>query len=310
MPTPCEALATAAEVQELREQLNELLGKKEDGGKETIFEKGKSNLLIGAAGGLTLLGMAQTNAPSVITDIVMGGVGTESVWKDLANGKAQWHKVKGSGATARMPNMETLSKTAGQGAGAAQTATGVGATGAASLLLLATLVQIAGTLALNKATVDILGNRIDVESAGTQAALDQQNDTMLRLYQKNQGNFETINAQLAENDRIAAENRQTFAIIQADLQQNSLEIGTFNDKLSAAQAQINDLITQNNSHVAKINELQDDLVTVKADLTAQIEAISVQLTEAQQVIDSQQATITQLTERITTYEERLSKKQE
>jgi uncharacterized coiled-coil protein SlyX len=132
---------------------------------------------------------------------------------------------------------------------------------------------------------------------------------MLRLYQKYQGNFETINAQLAQNDAIAAQNRQTFATIQADLQQNNLEIGTFNSKLSAAQTQINNLITQSNSHIAKINQLQDDLVTVKADLTAQIVTINNQLTEAQKIIQSQQATITELTERIATYEERLTEQE-
>lgn len=309
MPTPCEALATAAEVQELREQLNELLGKKEDGGKETIFEKGKSNLLIGAAGGLTLLGMAQTNAPKAVIDMIMEGRTSNPLHTDFAKGNTSFKLIKGNGASIASAGLNNVTQMTGQSAGAATTAAGVGGTAAASLMLLATLVQMVGTLALNKATVDILGNRIDAESAGTQAALDQQNDTMLRLYQKNQGNFEAINAQLAENDRIAAENRQTFAIMQADLQQNALEIGTFNDKLSAAQAQIDDLIIQNNSHVAKINELQDELVTVKADLTAQIEAISVQLTEARAVIESQQATITQLTEQIASYEERLTKQE-
>jgi hypothetical protein len=41
MPT-CDELATKAELQELRDQLNAVLGEKEGGGTATIFEKGLS----------------------------------------------------------------------------------------------------------------------------------------------------------------------------------------------------------------------------------------------------------------------------
>jgi predicted nucleic acid-binding Zn-ribbon protein len=304
MPTPCEALATAAEVQELREQLNQLLGEKEDGTKVSLFTKGQGSTTVLAGGALTLLGMAKVNAPKVVIDIIKSTPTPQGFAVDAAKGQVLHELLKANGTKVPAAALNDTTKLAGQGATGAATAAQVGGTAAGSLMLLATLVQIAGTLALNKATVDILGNRIDVESAGTAAALDQQNNTMLRLYQKHQGDFAAVNAQLEANDQIAAQNRQTFAILKSDLQQNTLEIGTFNSKLAAAQTQINDLIAQNNSHVAKINQLEDDLVTVKADLTAQVTTVSNQLAEAVKIIESQQADIIKLNERVAVYEAR------
>jgi hypothetical protein len=304
MPTPCEALATAAEVQELREQLNALLGEKEDGTKVSLFAKGQGNTTLLAGGALTLLGMAKVNAPKVIVDIIKSTPTPQGFAVDAAKGQVLHELLKGNGTKVPATPLNDTTKLAGQGAGAATTATQVGGTAAGSLMLLATLVQIAGTLALNKATVDILGNRIDAEAAGTQTALDTQQNTMLRLYQKHQGDFAAINAQLEANDQVAAQNRQTFAILKSDLQQNSLEIGTFNSKLTAAQTQINDLITQNNSHVAKINQLEDDLVTVKADLTAQVNTVTSQLAEAVKIIEAQKIDIEKTNERVAEYEAR------
>jgi hypothetical protein len=304
MPTPCEALATAAEVQELREQLNELLGEKEDGSKVNLFTKGQGSTTLLAGGALTLLGMAKVNAPKVIVDIIKSTPTPRGFAVDAAKGQVLHELLKGNGSKVPSPPLNDVTKLAGQGAGAASTAVQVGGTSAASLMLVATLVQIVGALALNIATVNILGGRIDAEAAGTQAALDQQNNTMLRLYQKHQGDFEAINAQLEANDIIAAQNRQTFAILKSDLQQNTLEIGTFNDKLAAAQTQIDNLIAENNSHVAKINDLQDDLIAVKADLTAQVTTVSDQLAEAVKIIDTQKIQIEQANIRATEIEAR------
>jgi predicted nucleic acid-binding Zn-ribbon protein len=306
MPTPCEDLATKAELQELRDQLNHLLGEKEDGSKETIFAKGKTNTLIGAAGGVTLLGMAKVNAPKVITELVLERPEFTNIAKDFASGNATWTTVKGNAARVPLPELTAVTKTAGQGVVAAETATTVASTAAGGVTVVATLAQIAATLAINKATVDIFDYRINQEAAGTQAALDAQNTTMLNLYQKHQGNLEAVNVQIEQNRQIASQNRQSLTIVQADLFQQSLEIQTFNDKLTAAQTRINELIAENNTNAVKINELQDELVTVKTDLTRTITTLTTQLQEAQKIITSQTQEIEKLTERMSLYEERVS----
>ena len=78
--------------------------------------------------------MAKTVAPEAITDIVLGGLSSEPVWKDLANGNAQWTKVKGNRSRVLFPDMNKVSQTAGNGAGAATTATKVGGTSAGGML--------------------------------------------------------------------------------------------------------------------------------------------------------------------------------
>ena len=138
--------------------------------------------------------MAKTVAPEAITDIVLGGLSSEPVWKDLANGNAQWTKVKGNRSRVLFPDMNKVSQTAGNGAGAATTATKVGGTSAGGMLLLANLAQFAATLGLNKATVDILDYRINQEAAGTQLALDAQQASMQRLYEKNNSDIDAVNA--------------------------------------------------------------------------------------------------------------------
>jgi hypothetical protein len=307
MPT-CDELATKAELQELRDQLNAVLGEKEDGTKVDLFVKGASNPLIQAGAGLTLLGMAKTNAPKVITDIILEG-GTNAanlLHVDFAKGNAVLKSVTGKGTTNNLVHLNKVSKVAGQSGQVARTATQVGGTSAGGVMLLANLTQIAGTLALSKATVDIFDYRINQEAAGTQLQLDAQQASMLRMYENNKNDFNAINAEIAQGKIIASQNRDNLQLVKNDLLGLNLEVGTFNSKLEDAQLQINQLQTENAEHVARVNELTEELSDTKADLTNQINTVNLQLEEATKIITSQALEIEKMNERMTLYEQRVT----
>jgi myosin heavy subunit len=305
MPT-CDDLATKAELQELRDQLNEALGEKEDGSKVTLFAKGASNTVVQAGVGLTLLGMAKNVAPKAVTDILLEGAATGVTWQKLASMNTGIKAKFGNGTTGSLAGVNAIANTAGQGAGAATTSAQVAKTSAGSMLLLANLAQLAATLMLNKATVDIFDYRINQEVAGTQMALDAQNVSMLRLHEKNQGDINAVMSEIAQNKQIAAQNRQSLEIVQADVARQGRDIGTFNGKLEEAQQQIIQLQVENSEHVQKINELTEELATTKADLTNQVNTVTLQLEEAFKIIESQRADIEKTNERIALYEARVT----
>ncbi|PSB05762.1 hypothetical protein C7B62_24500 [Pleurocapsa sp. CCALA 161] len=305
MPT-CEELATKAELQELRDQLNAVLGDKEDGGKVDLFVKGASNTVLQAGVGVTLLGMAKNVAPKAVTDILLEGAATGVTWQKLASMNTGIRAKFGNGTTGSLAGVNAIANTAGNGAGAAQTAAKVGGTSAGGLMVLANLAQLAATLGINKATVDIFDYRINQEAAGTQLALDAQQASMLRMYEKNNSDIDAVNIEIANNKAIAAENRQNLQAVQADLSRQGREIGTFNSKLGEAQQQIIQLQTENAEHVARINELTEELSDTKADLTNQISIIETQLQTALEIIESQALEIEKVNERMTLYEARVT----
>lgn len=89
----CEQLATKAELEALKAEigfLKALLGQK-------IDKKDKNGIIKAAAGGAVTT-VAATLLPPLETDV--------KVARDLANGNAQWIKVKGSSAVAKLPKLE------------------------------------------------------------------------------------------------------------------------------------------------------------------------------------------------------------
>ena len=171
-------------------------------------------------------------------------------------------------------------------------------------MLLSTLTQIAGTLALSKATVDIFDYRINQEAAGTQLALDAQQASMQRLYEKNNSDVDAVNAEIANGKIIAQQNRDNLQLLKNDLSGLNREVGTFNSKLSEAQQQIRQLQVENAEHVARVEELTEELNDTKIELTNQINTVNLQLEEALKIIESQAAEIEKTNERIALYEAR------
>jgi hypothetical protein len=304
MPTPCEDLATKAELQELRDQLNELLGEKEDGTKEILFAKDKDKVLVAGGGLLTLLGMAKVTAPNAITDIVVEGTAGNVVQGNFTKGYAELRAVKGNGIKAAVGGLNNVAIAAETGAAGTAVGAGVASTASGATLALGGLAVLTAGVSLNVATVNVLDSRIEAEASATQTALNAQQQTMLNLYTKNKGDIDAINLQIETNNQIAAQTRNNIESIQLDLHQQNQEIGTFNGKLNAAQQRINQLITENNQHIQKINELSSDLAATKADLTNQVNTVTLQLQEALEIIETQKLQILKLEERLALHEAR------
>ncbi|MGL6343370.1 MAG: hypothetical protein ACRC80_30050, partial [Waterburya sp.] len=171
MPT-CDELATKAELQELRDQLNEILGKKEDGSKVNAFVKGQSPVLSASAMLGTVFIATKERAANAVMDIVLDNPVNDPIWRDLANGNAKWSSVKGSGSRGPLPDLSKISKAAGTGASISTVGARTNAANGQGIGLLANLATIGTTLALNKATVDIFDQRVEAEAKGAQMQID------------------------------------------------------------------------------------------------------------------------------------------
>lgn len=237
MPT-CDELATKAELQELRDQLNAVLGEKEDGSSATLFALGASNTVVQAGVGLTLLGMAKSVAPKAVTDILLEGRPVGTTWQKMASMNTGIKAKFGNGAIKSLQGLDAIANTAGAGAGTAATGAKVASTGAGSIMLLGTLVQVAGTLVLNKATVDIMDARIEAEASGARQALDQQNSTMLRLYEKNNGQIDAVNQDIEDQNAVIANAQQQILITKSDIAQLSNQTSDIYGKLEDANQTI------------------------------------------------------------------------
>ena len=308
----CPDYATKEELQELRDQLNEALGETEEGGKISLFEQGKDSNLIKGGLALTLLGLTKTRAANAIVDLAIDNPAFEPIYRDFAKGNAKWAKVKATGQRIPLPNLTKQATVAGQGVAGSATVAKVGVAAGGGVLLLANLVQIAGTLALNKATVDILDERIDAEARGAQLQIDAVNNSMLRLYDKNNQDVQQVIQQLDQNEAIAEQNRIGIEAARVDIfdaqRVNSDLIGQINDaqnSISRLEAQNQDLVAEINDSNIETQEILDDLTAQSTSLVTQIEAANLLVTQLQETITTQDARITELETKTEELEDRI-----
>ena len=294
----CPEFATKDELQELRDQLNEALGDKEDGSKVELFKKGESPLAIAAGIGATLFGLAKTNAPKVVTDIVLENPGTGSIWKELSSGTAQLLGFKGNGAKVPLSGLNQVGKVSGQSQLSSVASTKASAGAASATMLLANLIQIGATLALNIATVNILDGRIDAEARGAQVQIDAVNSSMIRLLDKQQGNIDALVAQLDEANTISQQNRQEIDTANFDIQNANNANSQLIGQVNTLKQSIRDLKTQNENLITEINAENLEVSEVLDNLTSQAQDTINQLNEAEVIIQAQESTITELTNRI------------
>lgn len=287
----CSDLATKAELQELRDQLNAVLGEKENGGTQEVFKAGVSGAGSLAAIGSTVYLATKDRAANAVVDLVLDNPVNEPIWRDLANGNAKWTKVKGSGARVPLPDLSKVGQVTGQAAGAGAGATAVAATASASMALLVGLVNIIGTLALNIATVKILDKRIDAEARGTQQSLDALNNGMLRLYSRNQEDIGAVQQQLNDNAIITEQNRQVMEEVRFKANEAINKNQQLNSELDTANDAIAQLQVRNQRLAQEIVDYNADYEETTENLTQTITEVDNQLQTAIQIIETQKATI-------------------
>jgi hypothetical protein len=119
----CEALATKAEVQELRNQINTLLGKKEDGSVQDVLTQGNLGIdtILGESVALASTAMQDIelvdesdtayNLAGVENGVTVAAAGASSViWEELKTGKAKWVKVFKNGDKAKIEGLTKVAQ--------------------------------------------------------------------------------------------------------------------------------------------------------------------------------------------------------
>lgn len=304
--TVCEDLATKAELQELRDQLNLALGTKEDGTTQTLFVRNAGTTGISSGVNSTLLGMATTNAPNFITDIELEDSGTEVTPTSLANGTAKLSVVKGNGSTQQPTAINTAFVVAGTGALASSFGGKLAKVSGLSISLLANLTQIAGTLALNIATVNVLDKRIDAEARGATMQIDAVNSTMLRLYDKQQGDIDAVVADLEANQQVVRQNQQNIQDVRNDVIEVNRLTSELNQKIVEANFAIQELQTENSQLRQELQDSRIETQELIDDLTARLETTEAYIGEYQSIILEQKSTIESMTEQIDAMDTKLT----
>lgn len=312
----CEDLATKAELQELRDQLNAILGEREDGGAAQVFQAGLApTSVVAQMAGSAYVG-TKLKAYEAVKDIVFADPVNEPIRKEFAKGTAKWVAVKNSGSKIPLPDLSKVGKVAGTGAVAAPVVATAGATMMASMAVLSSLVSIGAGLALNIATVNVLDRRIDAEAKGAKTQIDAVNSSMLRLYDKQQGDIDAVVADLDANQQIVRQNQQGLEIVRSEVQNANRVNAEQTTKIRKANAAINEQAVIIQDLQFSVQDLESALQSSDAEtqeiinsLNTQIQAIEANVLQAQEIIEGQQATIEAQNLKITEMESRIDELQ-
>lgn len=306
MPTPCDDLATKAELQELRDQLNAVIGEKEDGSTEIIFAKGNSPALAVTALAPTLWVLTKTRAAESIKDIIFSNSGG-SLWDQFAKGVAKVTKLKGNNTQSPIDALSDMGKGIGQNRRVITAFGKPGGGGGAGLGVLANLVSLGGTLAINTATVKILDKRIEAEAAGAQLQIDVVQNGMIRLYQKHQGNIEAIQAELNDtktNTEFIIENLGNFQSEIENIKERNTEI---QGNIELIETDITDLKAADQQLRFDLEQLAEDNQEAINDMQRNIDLIQESLETAQGAIEAHRWHIAVLDEEIEYANTRIAK---
>ena len=285
----CEDLATKAELQELRDQLNAIIGETEDGGTTEVFQAGAPILNTATQLAGTAYVGTKLRSFEAVKDIVFTNPVNEPIYRDFASGNAKWSAVKHSGARQPLPDLSKIGKVAGDNVKSVNLATKGAKIGGGGLGVLASLVNLGATLALNKLTVDILDNRIEAEARGARQQIDVVNSSMLRLYDKQQGDIDAVLAEIETNNEVIEQNRSELEVVRFDIanaQRTNDELVT---EVNQANDSIRELRTTNQELVVEINASNIENQETFDNLTAQAQELETQLDKAVEIIAQQQA---------------------
>lgn len=300
----CEDLATKAELQELRNQINQLLGQPEEEG--SLIDV----LGLGSLDG-TLLAGTIFLAGTAMQDLQLAGSFGSNVGQALLKNQAQFVKVTGRGVQSNLNGLQQVAKAnAGKAA--------IGAQGAklasSSLGLVANLATIIGTLGLNIATVNILGNRID-QNEKNQLLWNQDYSNLINILSRNNQVIEEANADIETLQENIADQQQINSELLDEIesaQENIDELSANAEKQEQAYNELTTTLEDFKTQVAEfeadtgevieglettITDLESSLITAKTNIDTLYEAIenlSTNLADAEARITEQEVKITQL----------------
>lgn len=308
----CEDLATKEELRELkeelqtlREQLNEVFGEDENGVVQQIFEVGSTANDAKDTAELAIWGLTKLRASEALVDIKQAVVNFLPDSLNLARGNSQWVKVKGSGLTDSMINLDKVSTLSGKNSLASKVTSKISSKALEGISLLSDLVQLQGTLAINMATVDILDKRIEAESKGLSLQIDVVNDGLLKLYSKNSGDITIIQEYLnSVNENLETNRANTVSNTEEldSLKEKNVEIETDLERVWAA---IEDLRRKNAEVRSEVDEFRNELDEVADELTQSVDELDIKLDNTNQVLENLRIEIEKSNEAIDLIKEKL-----
>ncbi len=305
----CEDLATKAELQELRDQLNTYLGAKEGGGNEEIFIAGSSTPASTILAGTTILGVGTALSQTAIQDIILEGTVSQAIEKDLASGAAQWTKVKGSGAKAPLPDLSKMGKVTGQTATVTAPAAAAPAAAASATTLLASLALIASAVGIFAATDRVLGQRIDTNEKAIQ---DWNKDytSLINLISDNQNDIDVARQKLADNETAFVNQKNTNQDLLNQIADSNINIDNLETQLQAQQSlsqELTDTITQLQTTIA---EIQHDNAELATSYQVTADKLTTQITSANEMIVNLQGNLTNMRLHVQILEQRVQSQDE
>ena len=305
----CEDLATKAELQELRDQLNTYLGAKEGGGNEEIFIAGSSTPASTILAGTTILGVGTALSQTAIQDIILEGTVSQAIEKDLASGAAQWTKVKGSGAKAPLPDLSKMGKVTGQTATVTAPAAAAPAAAASATTLLASLALIASAVGIFAATDRVLGQRIDTNEKAIQ---DWNKDytSLINLISDNQNDIDAARQKLADNETAFVNQKNTNQDLLNQIADSNINIDNLETQLQAQQSLAQELTETISQLQTTITEIQHDNAQLATSYQATADKLTTQITSANEMIVNLQGNLTNMRLHVQILEQRVQSQDE
>ena len=256
MSLVCEDLATKAELQELKDQLNSLLGKVANGQPINVIAQGNFEG--------TVIGQQLEFAENSIQDIELhdssGNKITEvndSVLQNIVDGVDGFVKLKGLSTYAPLGFVNNQSKaylkTLLRNKNVGKVATSGAKVSGTSIAVLSSLASIVASLGLNIATVRILGFRVD-QIEKTVHSWNQDYTNLIHLQSKNNDNYTKTNIELQKAKQI--------------IKDQQVQIDELNNEVLQANEAIADLSNLVNSAFEQIEALKAENVALKAELEA------------------------------------------
>ncbi len=283
MSIPCEALATKAELNglatkaelnELKQTIINLLGEKDDDSGDKI-----NVLSTGTLAGTILAGTI-IKAKEAIVDVQLAGRAGASVEKALADGTAQWVKVKGSGAKTPLPDLTKISKTsitASKTATATAVATKTVSAGAQLALTIGAAVVQA---VVNKKQQD-LNELVLTNLERSESFRNSEYNGIIRLIAKNKENLEASELELLDLQQQVANANQQITSLNIGLDAGVKRDNLLSEKIQANEEKAIEALEAYDNLKKQYKELEARTDVEIAELEDNLDELSLSLEDAQ-----------------------------
>lgn len=281
--TPCENLATKAELQQLRNEINTLFGQAED-------NSGTIDVLqAGTLEGTTTASLLLLAGTAIQKIVIEGNVGT-NVLQAIATGAAKFEGIKGNGIRSAIDSLNNLGKGAAKNLDKIKSLGSAVANNAGAILSVSSLALGIGNSMLSIGTLKLIEqDRKNNEFALNALSRDYTN--MVNFISQNRSDIAIAQAANATNRAVIQEQQN----VNAHQYQQILEAQAQLNSLANVNQEQNNQITQANSAIAayrsQVEAIEDDVTEFKADLTNQAIELESALLQAEAINTDQAAMI-------------------